>query len=267
MDFGLRGRAAIVTGASGGIGGATARGLAAEGASLLLVGRREEALLRVAEECLERWDVDTRVLVLDITGPDAADEAVAACLARFDRLDVLVNAAGSTGTRHMETLLDEDWQDQWEVHVMAPMRLMRAAGPHMARNHWGRIVNVASSAAKRPSASLDMSYSVTKAAQVSLSRSFADLLAASGVLVNAVAPGPVGGVMWESPGGLADQLAARDARSREEILEDLAARLPRGLLATEEEVAAVIVFLCSEAAANVVGAAWSVDGGAVPGIF
>jgi 3-oxoacyl-[acyl-carrier protein] reductase len=143
------------------------------------------------------------------------------------------------------------------------MRLMRACAPRMAERGWGRIVNVCSSAGKRPSGTLEPPYSVTKAAELSLSRMFADRWAGRGVLVNAVAPGPVEGDLWLAPGGLADQLAAQQGATREQALETAQARLPRGRFGSEDEIAAVIAFLCSEQAANVVGAAWSVDGGTV----
>jgi 3-oxoacyl-[acyl-carrier protein] reductase len=267
MELGLRGRVCLLTGASGGIGAASARALAAEGASLLLLGRRRGVLDAVAEACVGEGAPAARVLALELTAPESAQLAVEDALEHLGRLDVLVNNAGTTGTRSVEQLTDADWQTQWELHVMAPMRLMRAAAPVMAERGWGRIVNVTSSSAKRPSGSLDMAYSVTKAAQLSLSRAFADRFAARGVLVNAVVPGPVEGEMWLAPGGLADQLARASGRSREQVMEGLAARQPSGRLGTEEEVAAVIAFLCSERASNVVGAAWSVDGGSVPTIF
>jgi 3-oxoacyl-[acyl-carrier protein] reductase len=146
------------------------------------------------------------------------------------------------------------------------MRLMRALAPVMAERGYGRIVNVSSSSGKRPSGT-NMAYSVTKAAQLSLSRAFADLYAERGVLVNAVAPGPVGDELWLAPGGLADQQAAARGVSRQEVLEQAAGRVPVGRLATAEEIAAVIVFLCSSLASNVAGAAWSVDGGTVPVII
>jgi 3-oxoacyl-[acyl-carrier protein] reductase len=136
----------------------------------------------------------------------------------------------------------------------------------MAERGWGRIVNVCSSSGKRPSAT-NMAYSVTKAAELSLSRAFADLYAASGVLVNSVSPGPIEGDLWLAPGGLADQQAEARGVGRDEVLASVASRQPIERLGTEEEVAAVIVFLCSEPASNVAGAAWSVDGGAVPVII
>jgi 3-oxoacyl-[acyl-carrier protein] reductase len=112
-----------------------------------------------------------------------------------------------------------------------------------------------------------MAYSVTKAAELSLSRHFADLYAEKGVLINAIAPGPVASELWTGPGGLADQQAEAKGITREEALEQAGAKVPIGRLGSAEEIAAVIVFLCSEAASNVAGAAWSVDGGAVPSII
>ncbi len=203
---------------------------------------------------------------MDITYPEADERSVAACTEAFGRIDALVNCAGTSAVKSLDELTDRDWQDQWELHVMAPMRLMRAAAPAMADRGWGRIVNVCSSSGKRPSQT-NMAYSVTKAAQLSLSRAFADLYASKGVLVNALAPGPIAGRLWLREGGLADQQAKARGITRDEILSQTASRTPLGRLGSEEEIAAVIAFLCSEQAANVAGAAWSVDGGTVPVII
>jgi 3-oxoacyl-[acyl-carrier protein] reductase len=250
-----------VTGASRGIGRATAVGLAAEGASVLLLGRSERSLEEVARACDDAGG-RPETLVLDIGEPDAGARAVSECLERFGRIDVLVNNAGSSSVRTLEQLTDADWQEQWELNVMVPMRLMRDAAPAMARGGWGRIVNVSSSSGKRPG-KRNMAYSVTKAAQLSLSRSFADLYASAGVLVNAVAPGPVGTDLWLAPGGLADQAAEADGITREQAIARTAGGVPLGRLGGDQEIAAVIVFLCSEASSYVTGAAWSVDGGIV----
>jgi 3-oxoacyl-[acyl-carrier protein] reductase len=265
MDLGLSERACILTGATGGIGRATALALAREGASLLLIGRRTEPLGELASAC-EDAGGRAAILVLDITFPDADERAVEACSEAFGRIDVLVNCAGTSAVKSLDELTDRDWQDQWELHVMAPMRLMRAAAPLMAERGWGRIVNICSSSGKRPSGT-NMAYSVTKAAQLSLSRAFADLYASQGVLVNAVAPGPIAGQLWLATGGLADQQAKARGISRQEVLESVASRTPVGRLGSEEEIADVIAFLCSEQASNVAGAAWSVDGGTVPVII
>ena len=265
MDLGLRDRACIVTGASGGIGKATAVSLAREGAAVVLVGRRESVLAAVARAC-DAAGGRGEALALDVTTPDAGERAVRECMDRLGRIDALVNGAGTSAVRSVKQLTDAEWQAQWELHVMAPMRLMRAAAPAMAEGGWGRIVNVCSSSGKRPSGT-NMAYSVTKAAELSLSRAFADIWAARGVLVNSVSPGPIGGDLWLAPGGLADQSAGARGITREEVLESTAARQPIGRLGTEQEIADVIMFLCSERASNVAGAAWSVDGGAVPVII
>jgi len=265
MDLGLRDRACIVTGASSGIGRVAAVSLAREGAAVLLLGRRSDALADVARACQEAGGRG-ETLALDVTAPDAGERALEACLERFGRIDALVNCAGTSAVRSVDELTDEEWQAQWELHVMGPMRLMRAAAPAMAERGWGRIVNVASSSGKRPSGT-NMAYSVTKAAELSLSRAFADLFAARGVLVNSVSPGPVSGDLWLSDGGLADQQAAARGVDREQVLESTVSRVPIGRMGTEEEIASVIVFLCSERASNVAGAAWAVDGGAVPVII
>ncbi len=267
MDLGLRDRACVVTGASRGIGKATALALAAEGAAVLLVGRRAETLEAAARECRNAATGGrAEVLALDVTDADAGARVLEACETRFGGIDALVNNAGTSAVRPLHELTDDEWEAQWQLHAMAPMRLMRALAPEMARRGWGRIVNVCSSSGKRPSQT-NIAYSVTKAAELALSRAFADAYASKGVLINAVAPGPVADELWLSSGGLADQTARARGTSREEVLKGVAARIPLGRLGTEDEIAAVIVFLCSEAASNVAGAAWSVDGGSVPVIL
>jgi 3-oxoacyl-[acyl-carrier protein] reductase len=242
MDLGIAGRTAVVTGASRGIGAAVVALLEAEGVRVVGV---------------------SRATGIDVTAPDAPQ--------RIEELtgvavDILVNNAGTSFARSLDELTDDDWLAQYELHVLAPMRLMRTFAPVMAERGWGRIVNVCSSAGKRPSLT-NAAYSVTKAAQLSLSRLFADSYAAEGVLVNAVAPGPVASPLWTAPGGLADQTAAVRGVTRDEALAAQAEKVPLGRFATPEEVANVIVFLCSERASTVTGAAWSVDGGAVATII
>jgi 3-oxoacyl-[acyl-carrier protein] reductase len=237
MDLGIAGRTAVVTGAGSGIGAATAELLAAAGANVVGVSRTDG---------------------IDVTAPDAAERIAE----RAGAVDILVNNAGTSFARALDELTDADWNGLWELHVMASMRLMRAYAPGMAERGWGRIVNVASSAGKRPSLT-NAAYSVTKAAQLSLSRVFADTYAARGVLVNAVAPGAVASPLWVADGGLGDQTAAARGMTREEALQAQADRIPLGRLAQPEEVANVIAFLCSERASTVTGAAWSTDGGTV----
>jgi len=255
-DFGLRDRVAVVTGASRGIGRALSEQLTGEGARVLMVARDADALREAAEAIGAEW------VAADVTDPAVADRVVACAAEQMGGVDILVNNAGTSFARPADELTDEDWQDQWDLHVMASMRFMRAAAPRMAEAGWGRIVNVASSAGKRPSLT-NVAYAVTKAAQLSLSRAWADLWAGKGVLVNAVAPGPVASELWMAPGGLADQAAEAKGVSRDEALADQRSKVPLGRFAEPEEIARVCLFLCSELASTVTGAAWSADGGTV----
>ncbi len=255
MDLELTGTVCVVTGASSGIGLETARRLAAEGARVLLVGRDAETLGAAAAQ------VGGEALAADVTVPEDAERIVARAEA-LGGIGVLVNNAGTSYARALDDLTDEDWHGQFELHVLGPMRLMRAAAPRMAARGGGRIVNVTSSAGKRPSQT-NAAYSVTKAAQLSLSRLFADAWAAEGVLVNAVAPGPVASPLWMAAGGLAEQTAAARGVSREEAIAIQEAKVPLGRFARPGEIADVVVFLCSARASTVTGAAWSADGGAV----
>jgi 3-oxoacyl-[acyl-carrier protein] reductase len=239
MDLGISGRVAVVTGASRGIGAATADILTAEGVRVVRVSRGDG---------------------IDVTAADATEQIAQRAPGP---VDILVNNAGTSFARRLDELSDEDWNSLWELHVLASMRLMRAFAPGMAERGWGRIVNVASSAGKRPSLT-NAAYSVTKAAQLSLSRVFADAYAPQGVLVNAVAPGPVSSPLWVDEGGLGDQTAAaRGLASRADAIEAQASKVPLGRFAEPEEIASVVAFLCSERASTVTGAAWSADGGTV----
>jgi 3-oxoacyl-[acyl-carrier protein] reductase len=257
MELGLRDKVCVVTGASRGIGLEVSRRLAAEGGRVLMVARGEERLRAAAAEVGGAdW------IAADITDPDADERIVATCAEQLGGIDVLVNNAGTSEVKALDELTDDDWRAQYELHVLAPMRLMRAAAPRMAERGWGRIVNVTSSSAKRPSPT-NAAYSVTKAAQQSLSRVFADAYAARGVLVNAVAPGAVATELWTGAGGLAEQAGEAGGISRDDALRNQAAKIPLGRLAEPGEVADVVTFLCSERASTVTGAAWSADGGTV----
>ena len=243
MDLQIKGRTAVVTGASRGIGAATVALLEAEGARVVGVSRSTG---------------------IDVTAPDAAERIAELA---GGPVDILVNNAGTSFAKQLDDLTDDDWNGLWELHVMASMRLMRYFAPRMAERGWGRIVNVASSAGKRPSLT-NAAYSVTKAAQLSVSRVFADTYAARGVLVNSVAPGATASPLWVADGGLGDQTAAiKGLGSRQAAIDDQASRVPLGRLGEPAEVASVVVFLCSERASDVTGAAWSVDGGTFAAIL
>ncbi len=258
MELGLAGRVCLVTGSTSGIGLETARILAEEGARVAVCGRDEER----AETA--RVDVGAELgVAVDLATPQGPPSLVERVAATLGPVECLVNNVGVAYQRSFEELDDEDWEELWQLNVMSYVRAIRAVVPAMRARGAGRIVNVSSTAGKRPSTGMP-DYSVTKAAVLSLSRLVADLYAGDGILCNAVAPGPTASPAWLATGGLADQAAARGGTTREEVLAGVGAGRPLGRLAEPEEIAAVIAFLCSDRASYVTGSAWSADGGSVP---
>jgi 3-oxoacyl-[acyl-carrier protein] reductase len=251
LDLGLTGRTCLVAGSTGGIGRATALLLAAEGARVITCGRGEAPGIGEAEH-----------VAADLSQPGEPERVVA----EAGELDVLVNNVGYAEQRDFLAVTDEQWEQVWQLNVMSYVRAIRAAVPGMKERGGGVIVNVSSTAGKRPSTGMP-DYSVTKAAVLSLSRLVADLYAGDGIRCNAIAPGPTATEAWLGDCGLADQQAKRSGKSREEVLEAVGKGRPLGRLAEPEEIAAVIAFLCSDRASYVTGAAWSADGGTVPVII
>jgi NAD(P)-dependent dehydrogenase (short-subunit alcohol dehydrogenase family) len=245
MDLGLTEDVCVVTGSTAGIGLEVARLLKAEGARVVTCGRRPDG------------EGDVHVTA-DLGLPGEPERVIAAALEHFGRVDCLVNNVGFAEIRRFDELSEADWEQSWQINVMSAVRALQAALPGMRERGAGVIVNVASTAAKRPSTGMP-DYSVTKAAMLSLSRLVADLYAKDGIRCNAVTPGPTATDAWLGKGGLAEQQG-----EREEILAKVGAGRPLGRLARPEEIAAVVVFLCSERASYVTGAAWSADGGTVP---
>jgi 3-oxoacyl-[acyl-carrier protein] reductase len=245
VDLGLRDSVCLVTGSTGGIGAAVAELLRAEGAVVVTVGRSGG---------------DVRADLAQAGEPERVVDEVEA---RHGRIDVLVNNVGVAYQRTFEEVTDADWDELWQLNVMSYVRAIRAALPGMRERKSGVIVNVSSTAGKRPSASMP-DYSVTKAAVLSLSRLIADVYAKDGIRCNAVTPGPTATEAWLGEGGLADQQGARSGKSRDEVLAAVGAGRPLGRLAEPDEIASVVAFLCSPRSSYVTGAAWSADGGTVP---
>ena len=258
MDLGLDGRVCLVTGSTSGIGLATARLLAAEGARVAVCGRDSERVDEARRDARAAFGV-----VADLSEPGAPDELVAQTEAALGRVDVLVNNVGEAYQVSFDELSDRQWDEMWQLNVMSYVRCIRAVLPAMRDSGSGVIVNVSSTAGKRPSTGMP-NYSVTKAAVLSLSRLVADLYARDGIRCNAVAPGPTATDAWLGDGGLADQQARNSGKTREDVLRSVGAGRPLGRLAEPDEVASVIAFLCSDRASYVTGAAWSADGGTVP---
>lgn len=252
MDLGLKGRVALVTGGSRGIGRATALRLASEGAWLVLAARGAERLAATAQE-IAALGARVATVAVDLSRPEGGAEAVASAVAAFGRLDVLVaNAGGSVGPRTLADGADADWAATYALNVGHSVAALRAAVPSLAASDAGAAVFVASISG-RAGADRGAAYGAAKAALIQAARSLAWELGPQRIRVNAVSPGsilfPGGG--WE--------------RTRAERPADFAAferdDLPWGRLGTDAEVADVIAFVASPRARWINGADIHVDGG------
>lgn len=254
-------RTALVTGSSRGIGRATAVVLAKAGARVVLTARGADDLDEAAEAVAAAGGEPV------VETCDFADGSSIESL--FDRLDaaglsldVLVNNVGVARRATFEAIDDQEWTRHWETNFMSAVRCGRRAIPPMVERGHGRVVNVSSSAGKRPSAKW-AAYAPTKAALQALTIVWADTYGGTGVTVNAVCPGPVRSPMWTAEESGLWRAVAREGEGREAALERVGKGLPAGRMGEPEEVAAVVGFLCGEEAGWVNGSVWSVDGGNV----
>lgn len=240
--FDLSGQTALVTGASGGIGGAIARALHRQGAALMLAGTRAEALQALAAEL----GGETRIGLADLADPLACDRLIKEAEAAFGHLDILVNNAGLTRDALALRMSDQDWHAVLEVDLSAAFRLTRAALRGMVRRRRGRIIAVTSivGATGNPG---QANYAAAKAALIGMSKSIAAEVASRGITVNCVAPGLIATAMT-------DKLSA-DQRTR------LGAAIPAGRFGRPDDVAAAVVYLASAEAAYVTGHTLHVNGG------
>jgi 3-oxoacyl-[acyl-carrier protein] reductase len=239
--FDLSGRTALVTGASGGIGAAIARQLHAQGATVVLSGRRQDALAALAEALGGR----TLTVVAELAEPQAADQLIAAAEAEGG-VDVLINNAGLTRDSLALRLKDEDWQTVLDVNLSAGFRLIRAVLRGMMRRRWGRVVNITSIVALTGNPG-QANYAAAKAGMIGMTKSLAAEVASRGITVNCVAPGLIETAMTDA---LSEQQRAR-------LLE----RVPLGRLGSTADVAAAVGYLVSEEAAYVTGQTLHVNGG------
>jgi NAD(P)-dependent dehydrogenase (short-subunit alcohol dehydrogenase family) len=246
VELRLDGQVALITGGSAGIGLAVAQAMVASGATVVTVSRGGAPLVGEALH-----------VSADLGEPGEPQRAVEEAQANVGNVDVLVNNVGLAVIRRLEDVTEDAWARAWELNVMSAIRTTSAVLPSMRKRRAGSIVNVASTAGRRPSRSLP-DYSVAKAALLAYSRQVADAYASEGIRCNSVIPGATLTPAWTSPGGLAEQQGDKEA-----VLEKVANARPFGRFANTAEIANVIVFLASDAASYVTGAEWSVSGGAV----
>ncbi len=257
MDLGLRGKVAVITGGSVGIGLAVAEGLAAEGVHVVLAARQQPRLDDAARMIAERHQVRTLGVACDVATAEGCDALIAA-VAEFGGADILINNAGSGSNETILEAPDAKWQAYWDLHVMAAVRLARGLAPDMRTRGGGVILHNASICASQP-LWYEPIYNVTKAALVMFSKTLASELVKDNIRVNVINPGLVLTPDWIKT---AKQLTSSGDSDWEGYLQGVAdEHAPIGRFATPAEVANFFVFLCSERASYSVGSAYFVDGG------
>lgn len=258
MDLGLRNKRALVTGSTAGIGFAIAKLLAREGAFVYVNGRTEERVNKAVSEIEGKVDG----IAADLTTKEGNEKL----FARVKDLDIVVNNLGIFEATPFLEIPDSEWIRFFEANVLSGVRVTRNYLPAMLQKKWGRVIFISSESGLQIPAEM-VHYGVTKTAQIAVARGIAESFPASGVTVNSVLVGPT-----ESEGvsTFVEGLASQQRKSKEEIARDFFEHMrPTSLLKrfeTPEEVAAMVVFLCSEAAAATTGSAIRVDGGVVKSI-
>ncbi len=260
MDLGLKDKIALVAASSQGLGKATALALAREGARVVISGRQEPALSAAKAE-IEAAVPGAVVcaIVADVTKPEDIERLVADTVAAYGAIHILVTNAGGPPPGTFDAVSDEDWQRAYQLTVMSAVRLSRAALPHMRRQKWGRIINIASNSVKQPIRDLLLSNSL-RLSVVGMAKALAGECAADNITVNTVGPG------WTRTDRVTQIFQSRATRtkiSEDEIERAITAAIPAGRLGRPEELADVVIFLASERASYVTGVFLPVDGGAV----
>jgi 3-oxoacyl-[acyl-carrier protein] reductase len=265
MDLGLRGRVAIVCAASQGLGKAAAVGLAREGAQVVICSRDAERLEAAAVEVRHAAGTDSGVLacVADLTRGTDITKLVGTAVERFGRVDILINNAGGPPVGTFQDLDDAVWEKGVDLTLFSAIRCIRAVLPHMVRQRWGRIVNITSIAARQPINDLIIS-STLRPGILGLTKVLANHYAKDGVLFNSVTPGFI---LTDRQKEISAARAAKRGIPVEQYIAELSRDVPVQRLGRPDELANVIVFLASECASYVTGAAIGVDGGLSKGLL
>jgi len=263
MELGIKGKTVLVTGGSKGIGRATARAMAAEGARVMICSRSAPALEEAAGVIRSETGQVVETVAADLSRLDGVERAAAAAVQRLGRLDILVNNAGAIKGGDFLAIPDEEWMTGWSLKLLGYIRMARAILPQMRAQGGGRIVNVVGMAARNPATSYMMG-GAANAALINFTKALADLGAPSNILVTAVSPGPVKTDRWDS---LQRQQAAAAGKDLETFVKEQNRGFPLGRIALPEEVADLVCFLASDRASFLTGIAITVDGGMSRGVY
>lgn len=260
LDLDLTGRTAVVTGASLGIGAATVRALADQGAQVAFCARGSDAVDALAGYAPPSGEGGVRGYVADMADADGVEDFLTAVESDVGGPDILVNNVGASPSRNFLYMSDEDWENLFQLNLMSAVRCTRRCLPTMRKQKWGRVVMIATGGAFYPEAPL-IDYAASKAAMIAAGKALAGKYGGDGVLVNSILPGLIHTAMWERA---ADEIAEATGGTRDGVLATNSETVPVGRYGTSEEVAAVITFLCTPAASYVNGTTITVDGGQGP---
>jgi 3-oxoacyl-[acyl-carrier protein] reductase len=265
MDLGLKGKVALITGASQGIGKTIALTLAEEGCNLAICARRKEALDSSAKE-IKAKGVEVLAIQSDVTKLEDNKNFVSQAAKKFGRIDILVNNAGYGNASDPLELPEEVFRHHMDLMLFGPIQLCRLVIPYMRKHGWGRIINISSIFGKQPGNQLD--YDSIKAALQMVTKDFSNYLAKDNILVNAVCPGPIRTPLWEGPGALAERLGQQLGMSAPEVMKWFAEQnIPLGHHGDPEDIANIVAFLASDKAKFITGQSINVDGGMVKSLI
>ncbi len=257
VELDLAGKAAIVTGGSKGLGAASAHQLAGEGARLVLAARGADRLNALAQELDRRHGAEVVTCPVDLTAAEAAEAVATAAMDAFGRIDVLINAAGSSQGGVFWDISDQVWEDSLSLKFLGTVRMIRAVVPRMIEQAYGRVVTIVGNTGRQPNPRM-LPGAAANAGLLAVTKGLAEEVAPHGVIVNAVNPGPT---RTERLRTLMVNMAAASDRTPEDVEADIMKDIPMGRLGEPDEIARLVVFLASDAAANLTGTSLTADGG------